>query len=453
MRSFIDIVSANPPEPQRLDELWWGARYAAAKAIEKNPGCFVHFSKIDKLGVNPSKQHRDPPGVYFYPGKWLFSDDASLSQFATEYEFYFLVRLRMGANFINLGTLTAANAKKIATRNGWIEDFNRLAADPKVLLALPNVGHNPKVIKKAGGLFYAVMDYLVNVEKKFRWLQMLRGVSGLYDPGLSIIASGEPAQAVVFDASAIEVIESGRNSDDISRTLAAAFQGVAQKVGGTFSYKRKIPTITIQKDGRFAEVGYDYGNWRWITSYSKEGFLAVDIDRSYSHSTGDAESYASDMAFKIDRAFKQADNQPVKSGPWNSVACMRLKTLIGKVGGRTYQSVKGGTYRIFAAERSFGGTFDRQLEITTNDAETVTVEISIDGSGRGDDDAGWEAKFERTLDARSTPEQVADEALRTLWAQVKPNLNGNVPVQKISDIIGFNFTRVVQDEGVNSTSA
>lgn len=59
-----------------INELIWDDSHTAAQAARKYPNAWIHFSKIPKLGINPRKGHRDPPGVYFYPCRWLLSDDA-----------------------------------------------------------------------------------------------------------------------------------------------------------------------------------------------------------------------------------------------------------------------------------------------------------------------------------------------------------------------------------------
>jgi len=32
---------------------------------------FVHFTQINKVGINPRPFHRDPIGIYLFPVKWV----------------------------------------------------------------------------------------------------------------------------------------------------------------------------------------------------------------------------------------------------------------------------------------------------------------------------------------------------------------------------------------------
>ena len=35
---------------------------------------YIHFTNINKLGMNPQKDHHDPYGIYFYPANFVFGE-------------------------------------------------------------------------------------------------------------------------------------------------------------------------------------------------------------------------------------------------------------------------------------------------------------------------------------------------------------------------------------------
>lgn len=263
----------------------WEEQYAAMRAAKRYPGAWIHFANIPKMGVNPQKAHRDPPGIYFYPCRWLLSYDASRSQYAVHYPYYFVCRIAPSRNSIDLSRMTTNRARAIAAQNGWLDDMDRLLHSGK--LQSGNIRQlDRKLLRRPGGAFYACLDYLVNVEGR-HWLQLLRGVDAIFDNGAGIISAGETNQAVVIDRKLLTVLEQGENKDEWDKTHARMMQELAQELGGKFYFMHKIPTVEVQIEGKPIKMEFDSGNWRIFVEYYINGQWVRDQQRYENPSEGD----------------------------------------------------------------------------------------------------------------------------------------------------------------------
>ena len=247
-------------------------------AVQRNPRKFVHFTNIAKLGINPQKRHGDPYGVYFYPARWLIAktDDINWdSQYAVTNKYYFVCDIKKSPNSVNLGTMTLEDAKAIAERNGWLADFETVLADPTKINAGPM---GKKALKLPGGQFYAAMDYLVNIFKKYySWPRLLRGVDALIDPGKGIINKAEPAQVIVMNPSLIKIIESGSNEPRYRSLAAKAVANAAQKLGGTMFWRNGFPGIKLTVGNAPMEVLYGPLNVRHGMPDNDHGTVTVSF--------------------------------------------------------------------------------------------------------------------------------------------------------------------------------
>lgn len=252
---------------------------SAYDAMMRHPRAFIHFTNgvprskdstdlVPRMGINPSnKSHHDPHGVYFYPIAWLLRharEHRLDSLYGTTMQFYYVADIQLGAGGVNLYTMTAAQADKIARSNGWLAELQKVRGDTRLLPdSLPDA-----VKRRPGALLYGCADYLVNVEKSHRWTQLLRGVDYLYDPGYGIINQNEPAQVCVINPKLITVLESGENKEKTSQIVSDVMKAVAAQLGGDISYSNRQPQLSTKIDGRPITVRPDFGNYRcWVTSY------------------------------------------------------------------------------------------------------------------------------------------------------------------------------------------
>jgi len=218
-------------------------------AIKKFPKDYVHFTDVNKLGIRPSKfSHRDPPGIYFYPCKWLLQYKAKSFQYGLNKPYFFVARVNLRAlNGFNLPTVTLAEVESLAKRNDWYKDYLAITDDQTLLADTPIYRNNKKLLKKPGGLFYAICDYLVNLKKSHPWLQLLRGLDYISDSA-GIINDGEPSQLLVFSIKNLKILESGENKNDAQKVYSGIFDSLAKKYKGTLTWKNKVQYLDLTID-------------------------------------------------------------------------------------------------------------------------------------------------------------------------------------------------------------
>jgi hypothetical protein len=76
-------------------------------------GRWVHYSDVNKLGVNPRQFHQDPAGIYFFPEE--FKPEGSLW---TKKKFVFTVEIKPTANILDLGALSQKEKIDLAAKLG-----------------------------------------------------------------------------------------------------------------------------------------------------------------------------------------------------------------------------------------------------------------------------------------------------------------------------------------------
>lgn len=257
-----------------LTEGLWSEQYAAGAAMKKYPHKFIHFTNINKLGVNPKASHRDPQGIYFYPIRWL-EDRMSYGgviQYGVTMKYYYIVDIDLNAvGSVDLGRMSLARARAIATKNGWGDWFDKVYNNPEPYLKQGPMDPSLWKRKKAGAIFYATIDYLVNVRKEITWLKALSGVPLLYDPGHGIINANEKSQALVIDRKAIKVLEYGENRDQSQKSYDASAIKAIERLGGTHYYDNKRLNGTVHLDGAPVHLSFDLGNLKMIAEYFFKG--------------------------------------------------------------------------------------------------------------------------------------------------------------------------------------
>jgi hypothetical protein len=423
-----------------LTEMIWEDRFEAARVARNYPNAWIHFAgrpaygskdapPIFKLGVNPQQGHHDPPGIYFYPVKFLFSDDASLSQYATEYKYYYIVSFKRSAKIVNLGRMTMPQAEAIATQNGWINELREVQANP-ALLQSNRQPMQRKLLRKPGGIFYATMDYLVNVTKSHRWLAMMRGIDGLVDPGYGIISGGEVQQAVIFARHNVQVLAQGENVDQGERQYAGILQQITEELGGRFYFKYKLPSADFDNDGRPFRIVLKLGNYKIETSCYKKGFWYTREHKYTAYSgTGDRDSEYRGIKYYVTRTAEEAE-QPGKPMHWTGDRVNEVLYAIRPTT-RFMQTVEDDGLHAWESIDSWGNIYAFLRAIVDRD-DRLTVEASIEMLDR-DDLAKVSLQF-----SRQSVEQVAKAVLDEMAQQLIANLP-NAGKLKGRDFSGFNL--------------
>jgi hypothetical protein len=178
------------------------------RALEKYPDAYVHFTNIEKVGVNPKKSHNDPHGVYMYPVRWLRDNFNKMgSQYATSYKWAYILELNDDGRGYVLQDMTEEQVKAIADRNGWREALD-LSSDnvPGDLL-----WRTCDDLQKPPDRRRRLSDELF--DKAYPWSKSLAGVSWLEDTGDGIINRSEPCQTLVMDVRLLKVLDKVENKN------------------------------------------------------------------------------------------------------------------------------------------------------------------------------------------------------------------------------------------------
>lgn len=233
-------------ESATLTEVNWKDTSRLIPLLQKNRGRWAHFTKVDKLGIHPTKSHRDPYGIYFYPTDWLIDAETERltqgMQYGTTLPYLYLVDIDLTAQGgLVLSKVTWEQVAALAARNGWKEQFDQRASWKPPSYSKPDM---------AGAFLWHFLDDL-NRTNQVPWNTALRGIPFIYDDGNAIIHSGEPAQIVVFDRSLIRNVEFFRNPDfrdeaepkadptymDSRRAMTSILNIVREELGGTINFR------------------------------------------------------------------------------------------------------------------------------------------------------------------------------------------------------------------------
>jgi hypothetical protein len=168
--------------------------------VGKNAGgglpYFVHFGKIDKLGLNPQQSYASTPmGIYFYPVTAKMIDTIQSRGL-----------YRMDTN-MHVFVVRARNPKKVAVIKKSTAEKQKAYED----------------IKKS---FWGRVTEMATKMSALGW-------EGVYDTGFGVIHDNEPAQAVFFSAAAVEVVNkfSGWESDLKSDAYSKVRENLRKTLG------------------------------------------------------------------------------------------------------------------------------------------------------------------------------------------------------------------------------
>lgn len=408
-----------------LTEMLWTEVYSGILAAKQHPGALIHFSHINKLGINPNKTHRDPPGIYFYPIRWLLGDDVGLSQYGHHMEYYFICKLKPGLHMLNLGHVTSAQARGLASRNGWLKEFEEILADPKLLVDV-RPHSEPKRLKKPGYFLYSAMDYLANKRGK-SWLAMLKGFDGIVDPGTGTIVEDEPFQYIVFKTGDIEIIEQGENRDNSDRIYAGALKRLVDEKGGRMYFQNKVPCADFVIDDKPISIFYDWANYKIRYRYIENGYYVTKSDRLYHSSVGDQDSSYRDVAYALKQALEKASSQIIDTY-WNKKVYDLCKTLAPRLQIRQHVTEDGILDTSSHAQEYYHWI---SFEALTGPEGNLKFEFKlekIDYKNRDDDEKQQSNDF---VMSKSYPK---GSTIKTVYQDVENYLNA-MPNQKLADWI------------------
>ncbi|CAM6054926.1 unnamed protein product [Sphagnum tenellum] len=364
----------------------------------------------NKLGVNPKANHHDTPGIYFYYNYWLLSsEDVSDGQYATHFEHYWICNIEKTKDCIDFGNFNAGKAAGIARRNGWYEEMEKVLADP----ALKNWLKQPKILKTAAGKFWAAMDYIANELKTFSWLQMLKGVDAIFDPGKGIINSDEPAQVVVLNKSLIKVIDHGENRNDEDKTIASQMKKIADDVGGKFFFENQSCVIRLVRNEIPLSLRYSRGTI-YVGSFKHGVWIEEPQQRS---TTEDADWFGRGLKLIIDNFYNYKKPEPTgRRSVWTE---QRVNVISGMISAHTMRirhvNVQPGGVLVYSTGRNGWGSTRFYLQYAAQPDDTLNVELEFSVNN-------FEIKAVGSYAANQTNQSIATDILRQLQTQAEKDV-------------------------------
>ena len=254
----------------RLDEVEFTEKTELGERLRPYIGkmCYVHFSKTNKMGINPKKSHRDPYGVYAYGLDWLFSSkhfhDGEL--YGVDWPYVTIFRLEYNPDGIqNLGQMTWEYAEEIANRNGWLPEWQEIS--------ISKAGRN------CGDTFWnTVINLKDRVDLHMSSNRALKGIPYIHDTS-GIIHHRERDQVVVFDPRTIRVMDHFTNTwsprfkpDGINpkymsqptgenyHFISKLFRDIRGDFGGNLVWRQQRPVLTFDHGGASFKLEYR-ANW------------------------------------------------------------------------------------------------------------------------------------------------------------------------------------------------
>ena len=253
---------------------------------------YIHFTNINKLGMNPQKDHHDPYGIYFYPANFVFGEDTSVFQYGFSMKYYYICKINT-RNFLNINKIDYDD----------IRDFF-IRADLKNLFYNINFGDFGKSGQRYDKKLWDVLDML-NVEpnkrkddspynvksetrNKYEDLPQVKwnrffsklGYDGIID-NKGVINENEPKQLIVFNQKTIKILEHGEN-----KTQKNIYTDLFNKLKNSLNcdeYKDEYKTkdgITFylaktKKDDVYVDFEINFDRNKVIFYYVKDGLVKI----------------------------------------------------------------------------------------------------------------------------------------------------------------------------------
>ena len=289
------------------------------------PGYFIHFSRINKLGINPRTKHATPAAIYAYPLKQLYSDfKEGKIPYASDYKYVFLFSQQPGRKILemsrDMSSLTEKeygrfidklftdnkfNKYKTGNYNKFREYFKSDQEErfqKRIDKISKKLGLSIASINNTTRRMYAFTRYLADDNPKI-WSSILTslGIGGIIDYGTSTIHHYEPTQALFLSKQHINMIDVFKNEDTPERIRAREIRKhILDNIGEYEQLRKKgvpIPgDIVIFNDDYIdsKDRKYFYGDEVEITEHGAWS-IAEELKREEGEEEGEEEATWEDV--------------------------------------------------------------------------------------------------------------------------------------------------------------
>ncbi len=214
--------------------------------IEKyvDNGCFLHFGKFNKLGINPQSHYATPIGIYAYPlTKGIYNQlENNTIPFAGGFQFIHIFKPISNANVITLQDLTFYDTKNII---GELINLYPIFKRQAIAQFDYFIRHESDMKSVANWLWDFIKELINSPLQKTKVFRQL-GIDGIIDMGEGIIHENEPTQAVFFSKDKIEQLDVFWNPI-YQRQRNIVIKGVRNKLKPSYLEQMKKVFDLVQK--------------------------------------------------------------------------------------------------------------------------------------------------------------------------------------------------------------
>lgn len=244
---------------------------------------FVHFSNVEKIGINPQTTHDTPYGIYSYPidhvrertMNFMHSIDGRM-EYASNFRYMFIIQ----SNAQNV--LHVQNYHRYDRDIAMIEDFFSSQFPDKTEFVMQiferTREQSPSKVKALWeGMYYAIEELGLNeASTSYTILHKVLGYEMIRDDGDGIVHPNEPYQAIHFGRSyfkVLEMIDKRNEEEDEEEELKKMFGG-RKKTVTKIHFEGEM--LYIDRYGENRVYSYDvFGQVSGVILYS------VDMDVTY----------------------------------------------------------------------------------------------------------------------------------------------------------------------------
>lgn len=263
----LDIIEArrNPNQNPKtsINSKLISRANSASQLPDGTLNCFISFTEIEKLGINPKSKYETPIGVYAYSAEYVLdivgeTDSMEALPFAGGEPWANIFEIK--GTVLPIANLTIDQSHDLVDR--MAEYYEKAAgiesaeeAYIKITEYWLSSSDEAYVNTPGGELWYVTMKMAediaqaksVNQPAAWNWLFRKVGIAAVYDSGASIIHANEPSQVVVFSSESITNIERVKNAYSPERMMGGQYLG-SSKDATVKSVRQQLDQATTIDD-------------------------------------------------------------------------------------------------------------------------------------------------------------------------------------------------------------
>lgn len=228
----LDIIEArrNPNQNPKtsINSKLISRANSASQLPDGTLNCFISFTEIEKLGINPKSKYETPLGIYAFPAEYVLdlvgeTDSMEALPFAGGEPWANIFSIK--GNVLSIADLSIEDAHAVTDQ--MTKYYASALGIISITEAYTNIleywlaSSDEALVETPGGtLWYVTMKMAEDIAQAksvkdlsaWNWIFRKVGIAAVYDSGAGIIHANEPSQIVVFSLESITNIERVKNS-------------------------------------------------------------------------------------------------------------------------------------------------------------------------------------------------------------------------------------------------